>query len=266
MSRMLTNKKYYFAVEPTKSCPLSFPGRWLYSFLIFRTSLNKPASRGMHLSQLRYFQSCSQELPWRTEGGRSPGRNQRPLPRQRTISGMLAVVCPEGQQRSVALVPTFRQLCHVCPQSAPGATAYPLGPAVAGVVAEAWQRVDHHSAIGVSHDVVSRHESHQCQTPNQPCRQEPAGQGAVGSTGGMSPCRRNITTCGVMPTIWPILAAGQTLATQACGSMSSVPWRTYACQFFFGNRYEMGMHWSAASDDEEGRLQPTANHRTTGTR
>ena len=44
MSRMLTNKKYYFAVEPTKSCPLSFPARWLYSFLIFRTSLNKPAA------------------------------------------------------------------------------------------------------------------------------------------------------------------------------------------------------------------------------
>jgi hypothetical protein len=38
------NKKYYFAVEPTKSCPLSFPERWLYSFLIFRTSLNKPAA------------------------------------------------------------------------------------------------------------------------------------------------------------------------------------------------------------------------------
>ena len=44
MSRMLTNKKYYFAVEPTKSCPLSFPARWLYSFLVFRTSLNKPAT------------------------------------------------------------------------------------------------------------------------------------------------------------------------------------------------------------------------------
>jgi hypothetical protein len=44
MSRMLTNKKYYFSLEPTKSCPLSFPGRWLYSFLVFRTSLNKPAA------------------------------------------------------------------------------------------------------------------------------------------------------------------------------------------------------------------------------
>jgi hypothetical protein len=41
---MLANKKYYFAVEPTKSCPLSFAARWLYSFLLFRTSLNKPAA------------------------------------------------------------------------------------------------------------------------------------------------------------------------------------------------------------------------------
>ena len=44
MSCMLVNKKYYFAVEPTKSCPLSFPARWLYSFLLFRTSLHKPAA------------------------------------------------------------------------------------------------------------------------------------------------------------------------------------------------------------------------------
>jgi hypothetical protein len=41
---MLSQKKYYFAVEPTKSCPLSFPARWVYSFLVFRTSLSKPAS------------------------------------------------------------------------------------------------------------------------------------------------------------------------------------------------------------------------------
>jgi biotin operon repressor len=41
---MLANKKYYFAVEPTKSCQLSFAARWVYSFLVFRTSLNKPAS------------------------------------------------------------------------------------------------------------------------------------------------------------------------------------------------------------------------------
>jgi hypothetical protein len=41
---MLSQKKYYFAVEPTKSCPLSFPARWVYSFLLFRTSLSKPAT------------------------------------------------------------------------------------------------------------------------------------------------------------------------------------------------------------------------------
>jgi hypothetical protein len=44
MKGMLPNKKYYFFVEPTKSCLLSFSVRWIYSFLVFRTSLNKPAS------------------------------------------------------------------------------------------------------------------------------------------------------------------------------------------------------------------------------
>ena len=44
MKAMLPNKKYYFFVEPTPSCQLSFSARWVYSFLIFRTSLNKPAS------------------------------------------------------------------------------------------------------------------------------------------------------------------------------------------------------------------------------
>ena len=127
MSRMLTNKKYYFAVEPTKSCPLSFPARWLYSFLIFRTSLNKPAAEACIFRNCGFSNRGSQGLPWRTKGGRSCGRNQWALPRQRTIGGMLAVVRAEGQQRSVAVVPTFRQLCRVCPQSAPGAATYPLG-------------------------------------------------------------------------------------------------------------------------------------------
>ena len=40
---MLNNKKYYFMVEPTKACQMSFPARWVYSFLLFRTSVNKPA-------------------------------------------------------------------------------------------------------------------------------------------------------------------------------------------------------------------------------
>ena len=44
MSAMLENKKYFFIVEPTKSCQLSFPARWLYSFLVFRTSLHKAAA------------------------------------------------------------------------------------------------------------------------------------------------------------------------------------------------------------------------------
>jgi len=42
--RMLPHKKYYFMVEATKACQLSFAARWVYSFLVFRTSVNKPAS------------------------------------------------------------------------------------------------------------------------------------------------------------------------------------------------------------------------------
>ena len=44
MSYMLEDKKYYFMIEPTKSCRLSFSARWLYSFLVYRSSLNKPAA------------------------------------------------------------------------------------------------------------------------------------------------------------------------------------------------------------------------------
>ena len=41
---MLKDKKYYFLLDATKSCPLSFAARWTYSFLVFRTSANKPAA------------------------------------------------------------------------------------------------------------------------------------------------------------------------------------------------------------------------------
>jgi hypothetical protein len=41
---MLKDKKYYFLVDATKSCQLSFAARWVYSFLIFRTTVNKPVA------------------------------------------------------------------------------------------------------------------------------------------------------------------------------------------------------------------------------
>ena len=44
MSVMLDNKKYFFMLEPTKSCQLSFNARWVYSFLVYRTSYGKAAS------------------------------------------------------------------------------------------------------------------------------------------------------------------------------------------------------------------------------
>jgi hypothetical protein len=42
--RMLATKKYYFLIEANKSCQVSFTARWVYSFLVFRASLSKPAS------------------------------------------------------------------------------------------------------------------------------------------------------------------------------------------------------------------------------
>lgn len=44
MSAMLEKKKYVFLLEPTKSCQLSFNARWVYSFLVYRTSYDKVAS------------------------------------------------------------------------------------------------------------------------------------------------------------------------------------------------------------------------------
>ena len=156
MSRMLTNKKYYFIVEATKSCQLSFPARWVYSFLVFRTSVNKPAAEACIFRNLgicnRAVKGYLAEL---REAGLLAEVNDHYLASEPSEECWQWFV----QKRQSAALPWFQRFASYAVYVPNPHQRLPLTHSallVAGVVTTAWQWTGNDQTIGISDDAVSQ--------------------------------------------------------------------------------------------------------------